>query len=462
MGHNTLSKTDHAEAMEALRVRPVEKLLKWQETVKRAQKHGARFILLKAGRKTGKTEFMRHDIWEHAQKPPLVDGQINAYIAPTRTQAKAILWRRLKAHIPREVIVHRPRESDLSFDLTNGLRLQLWGAEHEDAIRGLTFGRAHLDEADFMRGGFFDEIVGPNLSVTQGGGVMSSTPNGKWFTKLWRGVKDGRMGRNWVAFHFTIYDNPFISRREIEDIKSKVSNDIWEREYMANENAMSGLQYSEFDNKAHVVEHREPQRDSMIVRSLDWGWDHPSHCLWAELYFDKELGKWGIYIFREYAAYGKNVHELTLPILGVDSFRNYIFNIIDESARRTEMGTGQSILREFGKAGLVCRTPFGVDDYRINAAKMLLRQGLVKISANCRTLIKQLQDVEWGQTYGDDAADAFKYLCSWVYDRDFAHILADSGYGMRESREPIDPTGLLAPRHSWAAEPDHISWELPN
>lgn len=140
------------------------KLLNWQEKVEKARLKGATHIWIKAGRKTGKTEYIRHVLQETCKTPARVPDQINAYIAPARNQAKNILWRRLKA-MNRELIDGRPRETELAIDYRNGVRLQLFGADNEDGVRGLTFGPSILDEADYMRVGFYEEVVEPNGSA---------------------------------------------------------------------------------------------------------------------------------------------------------------------------------------------------------------------------------------------------------------------------------------------------------
>ena len=224
----------------------------WQQIVEQAVNQGARFVYIKAGRKSGKTKYIEHRILQNSRLQPITPDQVNAYIAPSRSQAKNILWRRLKLAIPRDEMERKPSETELTIDLKTGTRQQLFGAENEDAIRGLTFGPSILDEADFMRTNFYEEVVEPNLKVTKASCIMASTPKGKWFTKLWKAAKEGRLGREHVAFHFTIWDNPHISRKEIDATKAKVSPEVWEQEYMANENAYCGLQYSEFDVK-HIV-----------------------------------------------------------------------------------------------------------------------------------------------------------------------------------------------------------------
>jgi hypothetical protein len=422
----------------------------WQDQVEHAVQRGARYVLIKAGRKSGKTKYIEYRMVKNGVLEPMVPDQVNAYIAPSRMQAKNILWRRLKLALPRNAMSQKPRESDLIIDMKSGIRNQLFGAENEDAIRGLTFGPTILDEADFMRAGFYEEIVEPNLAVTKAPVLMASTPKNRWFTKLWRAAFDGRMGREWAAFHFTIMDNPHISRSEIDSIKGKVSKEIWEQEYLANENAYCGTQYSEFEN-AHIVQHRDPKSSTIVARALDWGWEHPSHCLWGEVWFNDQTGRWNLYIYRELQLRGLNIESLVTPILAFDTNRTFLFNVIDGSSRRTEMASGESILKQFFKFGLPCRVPYGTPDFMINAAKMMLRNNDVQISENCPILIKQLREVEWGDKYGDDAADAFKYFCSMVYERDFAHI--ERGAYDLQPQAPIDPHGLLAAR-----EPDTMEW----
>src|SRR5687767_11416577 len=93
------------------------KLSRWQEQVERAVKKGATHVYIKAGRKSGKTEYLRYRMLEWGRDKPLVDGQVNAYVAPTRGDAKNILWRRLKMTLDRSEIEGRPREIEMSVDL---------------------------------------------------------------------------------------------------------------------------------------------------------------------------------------------------------------------------------------------------------------------------------------------------------------------------------------------------------
>lgn len=422
------------------------KLLKWQEKVEKARLKGATHIWIKAGRKTGKTEYIRHVLQETCKTPARVSDQINAYIAPARNQAKNILWRRLKA-MNRELIDGRPRETELAIDYRNGVRLQLFGADNEDGVRGLTFGPSILDEADYMRVGFYEEVVEPNMVVLKAPTILCSTPRNSWFTKQWRMAKDGLLGKTHAAFHFTIYDNPHIPRDFIERIRRASTKEVWEQEYMANETAYSGLQYSEFTND-HIIGHREPEADGMgldvkFARALDWGFDHPTHIIWAELSLNKDTGRWRIYVYREMSLRGKCVEDLVAPILAADS-RPFTLSVVDIAARRREMGTGDSIANEFRRCGLPLRLAVKNEAYNVNALKMFLKRGDFAVSDRCPILIRQLREVEWGQTVNDDAVDALKYLAGMCYGRDFTNIEPLLSQGLPQEIQRIDPTGILA------------------
>ena len=84
-----------------------------------------RFILVVAGRRSGKTTVAVNWLLFHAAATP---GQICYFINPTLRQARETAWRMLQEQVPRE-LVRRVRHSDLEIDLVNGSFIRLHGPE---------------------------------------------------------------------------------------------------------------------------------------------------------------------------------------------------------------------------------------------------------------------------------------------------------------------------------------------
>ena len=71
-----------------------------------------------------------------------------AYIAPYRSQAKAVAWEYLKRYA--DPVMSSANEAELYVDVISGGRVRLFGADNADAMRGMGFDGALLDEfADF-------------------------------------------------------------------------------------------------------------------------------------------------------------------------------------------------------------------------------------------------------------------------------------------------------------------------
>lgn len=128
-----------------------------------------------------------------------------AYIAPLFRQAKSIAWDML-----RTLLTPLPgvkfNEAELRADLHHGARLQLFGADSPDTLRGLYFDGCVLDEAAQMRPRLWPEIVRPALADRGGWAIHISTPLGhnayydlyqqaqedpEWHTALYRASETG-------------------------------------------------------------------------------------------------------------------------------------------------------------------------------------------------------------------------------------------------------------------------------
>ena len=91
-----------------------------------------RYKVVCAGRRFGKSVFARMHVVLNAMHTPGLYWIVN----PTYRQGKQIHWHELKKEIPRELIDYK-NEQELSIHLVNGSRIEIKGADNEDALRGV-------------------------------------------------------------------------------------------------------------------------------------------------------------------------------------------------------------------------------------------------------------------------------------------------------------------------------------
>ena len=101
-----------------------------------------RFRVLVAGRRFGKSYLACIELLRGAINRP---GETLFYCAPTYRMAKLIAWDYLKAFSGPLTGIEQ-RESDLIVNLPNGARVQLFGADNPDTLRGQYFDGVVFDE----------------------------------------------------------------------------------------------------------------------------------------------------------------------------------------------------------------------------------------------------------------------------------------------------------------------------
>lgn len=185
----------------------------------------ARFVVLMCGRRWGKSLICQNISIEDA-----LAGKLVAYITPTFQLAK-VFFEEMSNIIPKEIATIN--KSDLTFHFITGGVIRFFTGEKLDNLRGQKFHRAILDEAPYIKNlehGWLNSIR-PTLTDFKGGAIFVSTPRGKdYFYSLFS--KQGEP--NWESFKFTTYDNPHISKDEIDEARRQLPAPVFEQEYLAN------------------------------------------------------------------------------------------------------------------------------------------------------------------------------------------------------------------------------------
>ena len=375
----------------------------------------ALYKVVKAGKRFGKSKLA---VYWLVKKAFTSANRMEWLIAPTYGQAKKIAWMEFKSLIPKQLI-RRMVENELQITLANGSVIQLIGADNEDSLRG-----PHLDDVVFDECALISKYIWPNIIRGQllgsngkrpGSAFFISSPNQKgvnWFSDFHAEAERKRItgNKDWDAFHYTIYDNPTLNIEDIEAMHQDSSEDEWQVEYLANESAHAGQIYSEFNYSKHTSENGLDKVD-LFIRGIDWGIDHPTVCLFVQV--DTKSRK--IFIEDEYVQSGYTIEESVDVIKKKTQSRAVDWTVCDPSLNKRNSQTKRTDKQEFDRLGVYCIP--GDNNHRgYNITKMFFKKDMIKIHPRCRTLIKQLKELQWTDKENDDGPDVLRYTCVRLHD----------------------------------------------
>lgn len=358
----------------------------------------ARFKIIRAGRKFGKTTYGIFKAIQWLGKP---NSRV-WFCCATYRSAKLISWAIFKRMIPAESMKRKPNDTDLTITLKNGSELYLLGTEDMDMLRGPAPTAVIFEEAALHKREVWHEVIRPNLLVHKSPALFISTPKGyNWFKDLEDNARLDILkgGSDWAVYHFSVFDNPTLDPKEIEQARLECDNDVvWRQEYMAEYESSVGRVFAAFSDVRHMGVVAKPTSQK-TGRSIDWGMRDDTACLWG--YVQNEDGKTKLKVYREYgdsdlpASSQANIIQAMSP-----SDENVWMSIIGHDAAKqdTEM-RGLTVRWHFSNAGI---TPLrvGSKDKKNNRAmiQQLVTQDRLVIDKSCVKLRKQMLSYEWKDT----------------------------------------------------------------
>lgn len=202
-----------------------------------------RFAVLVAHRRFGKTVLVINHVIKQALMCAKPRGSY-AYIAPHRNQAKNVAWDYLK-HFTAPLPGRAVNESELCITIPSnggGSRIRIFGADNPDALRGLYFDCAVLDEVAQMKPEVWDEIVQPALADRDGSAVFIGTPKGiNLFSELYYRACElqGDGDPDWVAMSYPVTATSVLSPKIVEDLRKDMSENKFRQEMLCDFSASS-------------------------------------------------------------------------------------------------------------------------------------------------------------------------------------------------------------------------------
>lgn len=247
--------------------------------------HPARFKVLAAGRRWGKTRLGVHECLEVAAM-----GGRAWWVAPSYKMG-VVGWRPLSmmgSKIGAEV-----RKVDRQILLPNGGEVTVRSADDPNSLRGEGLDFVVLDECAYMSEAAWNEALRPALSDRQGKAMFISTPKGRnWF---WRRFQEGLtttygkpdaidLGNGfaelqveeigeWKSWRFPTSTNPHIAPEEIEAARLSLPENIFNQEYLAEFLENDGAVFRKVYDAATAERTQQPHQHHghTIYFGVDWG-----------------------------------------------------------------------------------------------------------------------------------------------------------------------------------------------
>lgn len=224
----------------------------------------ARFKVVPAGRRSGKTELAKRSLLVRALSASYgwPDPRYFA-AAPTRDQAKAIYWADLKSMIPRALMAESPRESELIIRLKNGAELYVVGMDKPERIEGRPWDGGILDEFANMKPGAWGENVRPALSDRKGWCWLIGVPEGRnHYYDVWRYARSGT-DPEWDGF--TWHSADILDPSEVAAARRQLDPLVFAQEYEASFVNFEGRAYYPFEESTHCAPLKYNARAPLIL-----------------------------------------------------------------------------------------------------------------------------------------------------------------------------------------------------
>ncbi len=227
-------------------IRPTSPVIRLKPPQSAVFNSDARFRILVAGRRFGKTFLSLVELCRAAWSP----GRLVWYVAPTYKQAKRIAWKPLKL-MTRPYWASKPNETDLRIELITGGTICLRGADNYDSLRGDGLDFIILDEYASIDREAWPEVLRPALADKQGRALFIGTPRGyNHFYDLYQAAREKP---DWAKFQFTTEEGGNVTRQELESATHELDQRTYRQEFQASfENVAAGLVYYAFDHTKNL------------------------------------------------------------------------------------------------------------------------------------------------------------------------------------------------------------------
>lgn len=322
-----------------------------------------RFGVVVAHRRMGKTVSAINHIIKDAilnQK----EAPRYAYIAPTYGQAKRVAWDYLVKYA--EPLGGSSNISELRVDFW-GRRIQLYGSDNPEALRGQYFDGVILDEIGDQNPKIWTDIVRPALADRKGWCLFIGTPKGHNHFKELRDRAEKEDG--WGLLEFKASETGVVDDTELKAARNEMGEDKYRQEFECSfDAAVEGSYYGQILNELEDKKHMQEIPREELSRTFT-AWDlgmGDSTSIWVAQLVGSEVR-----LLDYYENHGVGLDHYVKWIRDNDYIKAE--HILPHDVRVRELGSGKSRLEMLEEAGLEIKIAprMGLDD-GIQAVRRLL------------------------------------------------------------------------------------------
>jgi hypothetical protein len=372
-----------------------------------------RFGVVVAHRRMGKTV----SAINHLIKDALLnqkEAPRYAYIAPTYGQAKRVAWDYLVKYA--EPLGGSQNITELRVDFW-GRRIQLYGSDNPESLRGQYFDGVILDEIGDQNPKIWTDIIRPALADRKGWCMFIGTPKGHNHFKELRDRAETDDG--WGLLEFKASETGVVDQEELNAAKHEMGEDKYRQEFecsfdAAVEGSYYGQVWNELEEKKHMQEiPREELSRTFTAWDLGMG---DSTSIWVAQLVGTEVR-----LIDYYENHGVGLDHYVKWIKDNDYLKAE--HILPHDVRVRELGTGKSRMEMLEESGLEVKIAprMGLDD-GIQAVRRLLPRcwfnvPKVQIGLNCLRNYRRDYDEKRKIFYerplhdwSSHGSDSFRYL----------------------------------------------------
>jgi len=322
-----------------------------------------RFGVVVAHRRMGKTV----SAINHLIKDALLnqkEAPRYAYIAPTYGQAKRVAWDYLVKYA--EPLGGTSNISELRVDFW-GRRIQLYGSDNPESLRGQYFDGVILDEIGDQNPKIWTDIIRPALADRKGWCLFIGTPKGHNHFKELRDRAEKEDG--WGLLEFKASETGVVDDTELKAAKNEMGEDKYRQEFECSfDAAVEGSYYGQILNELEDKKHMQEIPREEISRTFT-AWDlgmGDSTSIWVAQLVGTEVR-----LLDYYENHGVGLDHYVKWIK--DNDYSKAEHILPHDVRVRELGTGKSRLEMLEDSGLEVKIAprMGLDD-GIQAVRRLL------------------------------------------------------------------------------------------